>query len=141
MSRRSADEIKDYVRERYAARARDTLASVEATATDESSCCGPAEAQVIDTALLQNAYSREELKDLPEDVLMSLGCGNPTAIAQLQPGEWVLDLGSGGGLDVFLAAQKVGPQGRAVGLDMTPDMVELARRNAVKVGAPNAEFH
>jgi len=71
---------------------------------------------------------------------VSLGCGNPTAIAELQPGEVVLDLGSGGGIDCFLAAKKVGPEGKVIGLDMTPDMIKLARRNAKKVGATNVEF-
>jgi SAM-dependent methyltransferase len=71
---------------------------------------------------------------------ISLGCGNPTAIAGLQPGEVVLDLGSGGGIDCFLAAKRVGPEGRVIGLDMTPDMIKLARRNAKKIGAHNVEF-
>jgi len=70
-----------------------------------------------------------------------MGCGNPTAIAALQPGEVVLDLGSGGGIDCFLAARKVGPMGRVIGLDMTPEMIKLARRNAKKVGVTNVEFH
>jgi ubiquinone/menaquinone biosynthesis C-methylase UbiE len=79
--------------------------------------------------------------DLPQSVTdISLGCGNPTAIAELSPGEVVLDLGSGGGIDCFLAARRVGPSGRVIGLDMTPDMVKLARRNAKKVGASNVEF-
>lgn len=141
MTQRHPDEIKEFVRQRYGTRAREELAVRQVATTDASSCCGPSEGQVIDAGLLQNSYSRDELKDLPEDVLMSMGCGNPTAIAQLRPGESVLDLGSGGGLDVFLAAQKVGPRGRAVGLDMTPDMVELARRNAAKAGLRNVEFH
>jgi SAM-dependent methyltransferase len=71
---------------------------------------------------------------------VSLGCGNPLAIAELQPGEVVLDLGSGGGIDCFLAARKVGPEGRVIGLDMTPDMIKLARRNAKKIGATNVDF-
>jgi ubiquinone/menaquinone biosynthesis C-methylase UbiE len=71
---------------------------------------------------------------------MSLGCGNPTAIAALQPGEVVLDLGSGGGIDCFLAARQVGPEGKVIGLDMTPDMIKLARRNAKKIGATNVDF-
>ena len=75
-------------------------------------------------------YSAQELAAIPEQANMGLSCGNPIALANLRPGETVLDLGSGGGLDVFLAAQKVGPTGRAIGVDMTPDMVELARRNA-----------
>jgi len=86
-------------------------------------------------------YSDQELADLPESVTnVSLGCGNPTAIAEINPGEVVLDLGSGGGIDCFLAAKKVGPEGRVIGLDMTPDMIKLARRNARKMGVTNVEF-
>ena len=90
-------------------------------------------------------YSPEELASIPAEANMGLSCGNPTAIAHLGEGETVVDLGSGGGLDVFLAAEKVGPQGRAIGIDMTPEMIDLARRNAGKrqaAGAPaNVEFH
>ena len=90
-------------------------------------------------------YSPEELASIPAEANMGLSCGNPTAIAHLRAGETVVDLGSGGGLDVFLAAEKVGPQGRAIGIDMTPEMIELARRNAGQrqaAGAPaNVEFH
>jgi len=86
-------------------------------------------------------YSARELTDLPESVTdVALGCGNPTAIAGLKPGEVVLDLGSGGGIDCFLAARQVGPQGRVIGLDMTPEMIKLARQNAKKIGASNVEF-
>jgi ubiquinone/menaquinone biosynthesis C-methylase UbiE len=104
-------------------------------------CCGPSGAtvEIADTAA--RFYSVEELAGLPDSVTdISLGCGNPTAIAELQPGEVVLDLGSGGGIDCLVAAKKVGPEGRVVGLDMTPDMIKLARRNAKKVGATNVEF-
>src|SRR5947207_8987726 len=90
-------------------------------------------------------YSPEALASIPAEANMGLSCGNPTATANLREGETVVDLGSGGGLDVFLAAAKVGPTGRAIGIDMTPEMVELARRNAAKandgVGYPNVEFH
>ena len=90
-------------------------------------------------------YSPEELASIPAEANMGLSCGNPTAIAHLREGETVVDLGSGGGLDVFLAAEKVGPQGRAIGIDMTPEMIDLARRNAGQrqaAGAPaNVEFH
>ena len=90
-------------------------------------------------------YSPEELASIPAEANMGLSCGNPTAIAHLREGETVVDLGSGGGLDVFLAAEKVGPRGRAIGIDMTPEMIGLARRNAGKrqtMGAPaNVEFH
>jgi SAM-dependent methyltransferase len=92
-------------------------------------------------------YTPEELAAIPAEPNMGLSCGNPTATASLKPGEFVVDLGSGGGLDVFLAARKVGPASRAIGIDMTPEMIDLARRNAAKVtgldGRPlaNVEFH
>jgi arsenite methyltransferase len=90
-------------------------------------------------------YSPEELTSIPAEANMGLSCGNPTATANLRAGETVVDLGSGGGLDVFLAAAKVGPTGRAIGIDMTPEMIELARRNATKAnegaGYANVEFH
>jgi SAM-dependent methyltransferase len=90
-------------------------------------------------------YSPEELSSIPAEANMGLSCGNPTATANLRPGETVVDLGSGGGLDVFLAAAKVGPTGRAIGIDMTPEMIELARRNAAKgnngEAYANVEFH
>jgi SAM-dependent methyltransferase len=86
-------------------------------------------------------YSETELASIPAEANMGLSCGNPIALASLRPGEVVLDLGSGGGLDVFLAADKVGSTGRAIGIDMTEDMVELARRNAAKSGHSNVEFH
>jgi len=109
--------------------------------SQSTNCCSPSEATVEITDTAARLYSAEELTDLPDSVTdVSLGCGNPTAIAELQPGEVVLDLGSGGGIDCFLAARKVGPEGRVIGLDMTPDMVKLARRNAKKVGATNVEF-
>lgn len=107
--------------------------------SDASDCCGPTEVALEATA--SKLYSVEELADLPESVTdMSLGCGNPTAIAELQRGEVVLDLGSGGGIDCFLAAEQVGPQGQVIGLDMTPDMIRLARRNARKMGVQNVDF-
>src|SRR5205085_6726428 len=86
-------------------------------------------------------YSPEELATLPAGANMGLSCGNPTAFARLRPGETVVDLGCGGGLDVLLAAAKVGPSGKAVGVDMTPEMIERARRNAAQRGLANVEFH
>ena len=86
-------------------------------------------------------YTPEELTSIPAEANMGLSCGNPTAFANLRPGELIVDLGSGGGLDVFLAAQKVGPTGKAIGIDMTPEMIELSRRNAAKAGLTNVEFH
>lgn len=86
-------------------------------------------------------YTPEQLASVPADANMGVSCGNPTAFASLNPGEVVVDLGCGGGLDVFLAAQKVGPTGKAIGIDMTPEMLELARRNAAKAETENVEFH
>ncbi len=86
-------------------------------------------------------YTPEELASIPAEANMALSCGNPTATANLREGETVVDLGSGGGLDVFLAARKVGPTGRAIGIDMTPEMLDLARKNAEKSGLTNVEFH
>ena len=107
----------------------------------QAGCCGPSQADVDRLTNAMRLYSAQELVDLPESVTdAALGCGNPTAIADLKPGEVVLDLGSGGGIDCFLAARRVGLQGRVIGLDMTPDMVRLARQNAKKVGATNVEF-
>lgn len=86
-------------------------------------------------------YSADELASIPAEANMGLSCGNPTAYASLRPGETVVDLGCGGGLDVFLAAAKIGPTGKAIGIDMTPEMVSLARKNADKAGRANVEFH
>ena len=99
------------------------------------SCCGPSSCgcgagQFADSIAREAGYSREELSGLPEGANMGLSCGNPTAIASLRPGEVILDLGSGGGFDVFIAATKIGPTGRAIGVDMTPEMISTARRNA-----------
>ena len=109
--------------------------------SQSTSCCGPSEAAVENTGAAARFYSVGALTDLPDSVTgISLGCGDPTAIAELQPGQVVLDLGSGGGIDCFLAARKVGPEGRVIGLDMTLEMIKLARRNAKQVGATNVEF-
>ena len=86
-------------------------------------------------------YSPGELDAIPDEANLGLSCGNPTAFASLRPGETVVDLGCGGGLDVFLAAKRVGPTGRAIGIDMTPEMLDLARRNAARSGLANVEFH
>ena len=150
MTERTAAEIKKAVLERYSAPAREQLAKeAEVSLTQgggdaccEPSCCGPTEAPTTEvSAWAKGLYSAEELGTLPPELTqLSLGCGNPTAIAELRPGEAVLDLGSGSGLDCFLAAQKLGPQGRVVGLEMSDDMLKLARRNLAKVGATNVEF-
>jgi arsenite methyltransferase len=125
-----SESIVEAVRSRYGSVAKSGLSS------DQDGVRAVAEAF---------GYSPEELASIPAEANMGLSCGNPTAIAHLREGETVVDLGSGGGLDVFLAAEKVGPEGRAIGIDMTPEMIDLARQNAAKrqaVGAPaNVEFH
>ena len=128
--------VHDEVRERYAEAARAATAKSRDSAA-QASCCGPS-GEVAFGDLL---YTADERSTLPEAaVLASLGCGNPTAVAELREGETVLDLGSGGGIDVLLSARRVGPSGRAIGLDMTDEMLELARRNAAEAGATNVEF-
>jgi SAM-dependent methyltransferase len=145
MAEPTADQIKSAVLERYGSRAREQLKKQDAiplAAVGDDSCCGPSAAPAEETSSwADQLYSADQLGTLPEEAsAMSLGCGNPTAIAELNPGEAVLDLGSGSGLDCFLAARQVGPTGRVVGLDMTDDMLELARRNLAKVGATNVSF-
>ncbi len=147
MDKTASDEkIKEAVRETYGGIARRYVeepgrASCCGPSQAADSCCGPSATAIEITEAASRLYAGEELDELPESVTdVSLGCGNPTAIAELMPGEVVLDLGSGGGIDCFLAAKKVGPEGRVIGLDMTPDMIKLARRNAKKMGATNVEF-
>ena len=129
-------ELREEVRERYAAAARSVKDGMAANDWDaEAGCCDPKD------GLGMQLYDVKERRDLPEDaVLASLGCGNPTAVAELREGEVVLDLGSGGGIDVLLSAKRVGPTGKAYGLDMTDEMLELARENARKAQATNVEF-
>jgi arsenite methyltransferase len=133
-------EIREVVRDRYAKAARQASASAEASGCcgpQASDCCGGAEKDVI----TRDLYSVDEKSELPEAaVLASLGCGNPTALAELNLGEVVLDLGSGGGIDVLLSARRVGSTGKAYGVDMTDEMLELARRNQREAGVSNAEF-
>jgi arsenite methyltransferase len=105
------------------------------------SCCGPTDCCSSTDPITKDLYSLDEMAELPEKaVLASLGCGNPTALAELKPGEIVLDLGSGGGIDVLLSARRVGPEGKAYGLDMTEEMLSLARENQRKAGIENVEF-
>jgi arsenite methyltransferase len=130
-------EIKKQVRDRYAAAAK---TSSSCCGQVSSPCCGGASNLDQDKASQMVGYSAEELAAIPEDANLGLGCGNPTALAGLKPGETVLDLGSGAGIDCFLAAKKVGPSGRVIGVDMTPEMVDRARENARKNGAANVEF-
>ena len=132
------EEIKQLVRDSYGAIARNVieLAPDQDTNKNAQGCCVPT---IEDQSL--RIYSEAETKGLPAAaVVASAGCGNPTALAGLRRGERVLDLGSGGGIDCFLAAQRVGEEGHVIGLDMTPDMLELARKNQAKLGLANVEF-
>ena len=126
--------VKEAVRSKYS----EAALRVSAQA---SACCGTAAASDCCSPITSNLYDHAQTDALPEAaVLASLGCGNPTALAQLTPGEIVLDLGSGGGIDVLLSARRVGPAGKAYGLDMTDEMLALARENQRKAGVENAEF-
>ena len=123
--------LQDAIREKYGEIAR---------AVGTAGCCGPT-ACGCDDPITSNLYSSAETADVPDAaVAVSLGCGNPTALIDLQPGQTVLDLGSGGGIDVLLSARRVGPTGKVYGLDMTDDMLALARENQRKAGATNVEF-
>jgi SAM-dependent methyltransferase len=134
MTIKSQERLTAAVKERYASAAR------QAASGEPSSCCGD-DGGCQSDPITRDLYQAEELTGLPaEAVAASLGCGNPTALAQLQAGEVVLDLGSGGGIDVLLSAQRVGPSGKAYGLDMTDEMLELARANQEKAGVVNVEF-
>jgi SAM-dependent methyltransferase len=133
----SAVDLKTTVREKYAAAARQARAG-EASSCCDTSCCG---GNTGKDAISAHLYAPQETAGLPEAaVLASLGCGNPTALAELKAGEVVLDLGSGGGIDVLLSARRVGPTGKAYGLDMTDEMLALARDNQRAAGATNVEF-
>jgi len=125
---RSEKEVKEFVKKRYGEIAR-----------TRKSCCGSSTRAHAD-ASLGMGYAEEDLRNVPEASSMGLGCGNPVALASLKEGEIVLDLGSGGGIDVFLAAKKVGPSGKAIGVDMTEDMINRARGTASKYGYENVEF-
>jgi arsenite methyltransferase len=128
--------LKEEIRKHYAERA----VAVGEGAACGCGCGGGAEV-VPQDELARGLYSVDEARDLPaEAVLASLGCGNPTALADLHPGEVVLDLGSGGGIDVLLSAKRVGPTGKAYGLDMTDEMLDLARKNQATAGVENVEF-
>jgi arsenite methyltransferase len=142
MADSSVTDLREEVRTKYAAAARAVLEPTTETAgccgSSAGSCCGPADAV---GGFSQDLYRDGEIDGLPhEAVLASLGCGNPLAVADLHEGEKVLDLGSGGGIDVLLSARRVGPSGFAYGVDMTEEMLQLARANAAKAGARNVEF-
>jgi SAM-dependent methyltransferase len=135
-------EIRETVRARYGEAAQRVLAGGVATCGGPaSSCCGAAPGTGARDPITSDLYSAGETALLPEDAIVaSLGCGNPTALTALNPGDVVLDLGSGGGIDVLLSARRVGPTGKVYGLDMTDEMLALARANATKAGAENVEF-
>ncbi len=166
MTTRTNEDIRQQVAESYGARVRPVLdadvlaiplvsssdccapapsaASCCAPAVDESSsstCCGVEGTDDIQITRIAEMYAGTEIDDLPSTVTdVAFGCGNPTAISAMKAGETVLDLGSGGGIDCFLAAKMVGPSGKVIGIDMTPEMISLANRNLGKVGATNVEF-
>lgn len=128
-------EIREVIREKYGKVARQAR-------SEPASCCSPAsELKMCCDPITSGLYSAQESGEVPEAAMRaSLGCGNPAALAELKPGEVVLDLGSGGGVDVLLSARRVGPTGKVYGLDMTDDMLALARENQRQAGVPNAEF-
>ena len=131
----TGQDVREVVKEKYG------QAALRVT-TGGSTCCGAAAACGTDVdPITANLYDAKQKEGLPaEAILASLGCGNPTALAELKPGETVLDLGSGGGIDVLLSAKRVGPAGKAYGLDMTDEMLALARENQKKAGVDNVEF-
>ena len=136
MNKADQQSMKEVVKEKYAE------AALRATA-GRSSCCGaaPTSASGCCDPITSNLYDAAQVGQIPEEALLaSLGCGNPTALAKLNPGETVLDLGSGGGIDVLLSARRVGPTGKAYGLDMTDEMLALANENKRKSGITNVEF-
>jgi arsenite methyltransferase len=163
MDSKSKQKIRNAVRQTYATIARNNKAATccetigtPFSASQALSCCGPSKMSAeegtsetcgcvpSDVSAEQMSaimgYSPEEIKEAPDGANMGLGCGNPIALASLRPGETVVDLGSGGGFDCFLAAKAVSRVGRVIGVDMTPDMVSKARSNAVKIGADNVDF-
>jgi arsenite methyltransferase len=140
---RMSDDLKERVRKKYAELAVASQEGGDASCCGSSCGCGSEEAAATSVIvdLGHGSYSEAERGELPQAAVgASLGCGNPTALATLSPGEVVLDLGSGGGIDVLLSARRVAPEGKAYGLDMTDEMLELARKNQAEAGVENAEF-
>lgn len=149
------ETLREEVRRRYGAIAKDGVTLAESAAPDSGGCCSAASAPVAEPAgsggpsggccghdaqARTLGYSSEDLATAPDGANLGLGCGNPVALASLKPGQTVLDLGAGAGFDAFLAARAVGPEGRVIGVDMTPEMVAKARANAKKGGRTNVEF-
>ena len=137
-----SEPLKAAVRDKYGAAAQRAAEGGQASCSAASACCsGSVSESKLQDPISSNLYADAEKALLPDAALRaSLGCGNPTALAELRPGEIVLDLGSGGGIDVILSARRVGPEGKAYGLDMTDEMLALARRNQAESGVPNVEF-
>jgi arsenite methyltransferase len=133
MATHDPDVIKEAVRDRYASHAR-----TKTSCCASSSCCGPSTSD--SSSMCGSAYEIADLADIPADADLGLGCGNPLALESVQEGEVVVDLGAGGGIDCFIAARRAGPSGRVIGVDMTPEMVLLAKRNALKAGVTNVDF-
>ncbi len=135
-------DIRSMVRDRYGAIADKAQAGVQSSCCEpQSSCCGPEDTSSEQVSMISKMYADPDVDDLPAEVTdISLGCGDPVTLAALEPGQTVLDLGSGGGIDCFLAAKKVGPNGKVIGVDMTASMIEKARNNKEKTGAENVEF-
>ena len=132
------DDLREAVKQRYGSAVEAAVRGQGGGCCGPGSSCGPATSK---DPITRGLYADDETEGLPEDALLaSFGCGNPTALAELHPGEIVLDLGSGGGIDVLLSAKRVGPTGKAYGLDMTPEMLALARANQARAGARNVEF-
>ena len=129
------DEVRQQVRQRYG-----TIARLEERGCGCAPACGSTEPKLSSTSAETLGYSGSDVASVPEGSEMGLGCGNPTAIASIKPGETVLDLGSGGGFDCFLAARQTGSAGKVIGVEMTPDMLSKARANAAKGGYDNVEF-
>ncbi len=158
MTELEKEKVRKVVRDRYGNVAKRNIDSVvEAKKTQRTSCCGDSSETQVDTDKKSQessccgtpnvedvskaiGYTLAELAEIPEESNMGLGCGNPTAIAEMKEGEVVLDLGSGGGLDCFLSSKKVGSSGKVIGVDMTPNMIDLARENARKYDYTNVEF-
>lgn len=139
----NTDDVRTFVRERYGRIAEEFQPGTAASCCDPASsgCCGPGESKTIALDQIATLYETPEVQNLPEEVTgLSLGCGDPVTLANLTPGQTVLDLGSGGGIDCFLAARQVGPKGQVIGVDMTPAMIERARANQARLGLENVEF-